>query len=285
MSEPDQRQLEIGLRAVNAAEDDLGHRIDNKPSKREVIRIAAIVALVGALLGSALSIGVSVLALGEVARQESRTTALGSDVANSRDLAEKAYQAAQAANGQLTARGQTPVPVPPPSDDDPTSTIVAASAARVLAQLPSVPSAEQVAQKLAADQLLNPPAVPVAQVSAVVASYLQANPPPKGDPGTPGENGQPGVEGKPGTDGKDGQPGPPPTEQQIQDAWVAYVQAHPDFLPSQLCANYGQNFNQAKDLVAQDGTRYTLYGCITSVVPPPVATTTPPDTPTETTGG
>jgi len=285
MSEPEQRQLEIGLRAVDAAEGDLGHRIDGKPSKREVIRIAAIVALVGALLGSALSIGVSVLALGQVARQESRTTALGSDVASSRELAEKAYQAAAAANSQLTARGQTPVPVPPPTDADPTSTIVAASAARVLAQLPPVPSAEQVAQKLAADQLLNPPSVPVAQVSAVVASYLQENPPPPGPTGPqglPGENGQPGENGK---NGADGQPGRPPTEQEIQDAWVAYVQAHPDFLPSQLCANYGQNFNQAKDLVAQDGTRYTLYGCITSVVPPPVATTTPPDTPTETTGG
>lgn len=281
MNEPEQRQLEIGLRAVDAAEGDLGHRIDNKPSRREVIRIAALVALVGALLGSALSIGVSVLALGQVARQESRTTALGSDVANSRELAQKAYQAAEAANSQLTARGQTPVPVPPPSADDPTSTIVAASAARVLAQLPPVPTAEQVAQRLASDQLLNPPAVPVAQVSATVASYLQANPPSKGDQGEPGQTGTPGA------NGRDGDPGPPPTDQQIQDAWVSYVQAHPDFLPTQLCANYGQNFNQAKDLVAQDGTRYTLYGCITQVVPPvPPTTTNPPtDDPTATTGG
>lgn len=279
MSEPEQRQLEIGLRAVNAAEDDLGHRIDGKPSKREVIRIAAVVALVGALLGSALSIGVSMLALGEVARQESRTTALGSDVANSRELAEKAYQAAQAANGQLTARGQTPVPVPPPTDGDPTSTIVAASAARVLAQLPPVPSAEQVAQRLASDQLLNPPPVPIAQVSAVVASYLQANPPP---PGPTGERGLPGENGQPGENGKNGADGPPPTDEQIQAAFVAYVQAHPDFLPAQLCANYGQNFNRAQDLVAQDGTRYTLYGCITAVVPP---VSTPEETPTATTTG
>ena len=280
MSEPEQRQLEFGLRALDAAETDLEHQIETKPSKREVIRIAALVALVASLLGSALSIGVSTLALGEVARQESRTTALGSDVANSKELAEKAYQAAQAANSQLTARGQTPVPVPPPSDDDPTSTIVAASAARVLAQLPPVPSAEQVAQRLAADQILNPPATPVAQVSAVVASYLQANPPPKGEPG---ERGQPGENGKNGADGKDA---PPPTDEQIQGAFIAYVQEHPDFLPSQLCANYGQNFNRAQDLVAQDGTRYTLYGCITAVVPP-VTTTTPEDTPTAstTTGG
>lgn len=281
MSEPEQRQLEIGLRAVNAAEDDLGHRIDTKPSKREVIRIAAIVALVGALLGSALSIGVSVLALGEVARQESRTTALGSDVANSKELAEKAYQAAQAANSQLTARGQTPVPVPPPSEDDPTSTIVAASAARVLAQLPAVPSAEQVAQRLAADQLLNPPAVPVAQVSAVVASYLQQNPPP---PGPTGQRGAPGENGQNGADGKDGRDAPPPTDEQIQAAFVDYVKANPDFLPSQLCANYGQNFNRAQDLIAQDGTRYTLYGCITNVVTPvPTSSEEPPPTPT--TGG
>jgi hypothetical protein len=284
MSEPEQRQLEIGLRAVDAAEQDLGHQIETKPSKREVIRIAALVALVASLLGSAVSIGVSTLALGEVARQESRTTALGSDVANSKDLAEKAYQAAQAANGQLTARGQTPVPIPPPSDNDPTSTIVAASAARVLAQLPQVPTAQQVAQRLASDQLLNPPAVPVAQVSAVVASYLQANPPPKGEPGTPGEKGQPGENGQNGQDGRDA---PPPTDEQIQGAFVAYVEAHPDFLPSQLCANYGQNFNRAQDLVAQDGTRYTLYGCITAVVPPvPSTTSTPMETPpSETTTG
>lgn len=284
MSEQDQRQLEIGLRAVDQAETSIEHKLDGKTSKRDVVRIATIVAVVVAVFGAAISIGVSALALGQSNRVRDASEVQAQQLQSNQELARKAYEAAQAANGQLTARGQTPVPVPPPNPDDPTGTIVAASAARVLAQLPPAPTAEQVAQRLASDQLLNPPSMPIAQVSAVVASYLKDNPPPKGDPGTPGENGEPGKNGENGHDGKDA---PPPTDQQIQDAFVSYVQAHPDFLPSQLCANYGQNFNRAQDLVAQDGTRYTLYGCITQVVPPapPSTTDTPTDEPTATTGG
>lgn len=284
MTEEDQRQLETGLRAVDQAESSIEHKLDGKTSRRDVVRISVIVAVVVAVFGAAVSIGVSAIALGQSIRVRDATEAQAQQLATNQELARKAYEAAQAANGQLTARGQTPVPVPPPNPDDPTGTIVAASAARVLAQLPPAPTAEQVAQRLASDQLLNPPPVPVAQVSAVVASYLQANPPPKGDPGTPGATGQPGKNGEDGRDGKDA---PPPTDEQIQAAFVAYVQAHPDFLPSQLCANYGQNFNRAQDLVAQDGTRYTLYGCITQVTPPtPPSTTDPPtDEPTATTGG
>lgn len=265
-----ERQLEVGLDAVDVVETQQ-QEIDRKPSRREVIRLAFIVAIVVALIMGGVAIGVSTLAFGEAARTAAEQEAVAKDLEKNQELARQAYEAAQAANASLTARGQATVPVPPPNPDDPTATIVAAATARVLASLPPSPppTADQVATAVANQLMLNPPPGPSpAQVLTAVAAYLRDNPPP---PGPTGPSGLPGADGKNGTDGKngiDGRDAPPPTEAELQQAFVNYIQANPNFLPTQLCAAYGQNFNQAKDLVTQDGSRITLYGCITEVKPP-----------------
>lgn len=257
-----QHDLEAGLGAVDFVEEKLEHEIGAKPSRREVVRIAVIAAIVISILGSAFSIAISTLALG----QASQTAA---DVRANERLAQQAYEAAQAANGQLTARGQVGVPVPPPSSEDPTGTIVAASAARVLAALPPTPTAQQVAQQLAADQALNPPAPAPAAVIAIVADYLAAHPAPPGPsgepgaPGTPGSNGENGKDGEVGPVGPEGKQGPPPTAEQIQAA---------------MCPSSTGSLGTASRLQAEDGTTYTIYGCIVEAVPPSTSSETPTNT-------
>jgi hypothetical protein len=256
------QELETGLGAVDFVEGKLEHEIETKPSRREVVRIAVLAAIVISVLGSAFSIGVSTLAL-------SQTHQTASDVAANQRLAQQAYDAAQAANGQLTARGQASVPVPPPSSDDPTGTIVAASAARVLAALPPAPTAQQVAQQLAADQALNPPAPAPAAVISIVADYLAAHPAPAGptgeagQPGTNGTNGQNGKDGDTGPVGPEGKQGPPPNAEQIQDA---------------MCPSTTGRLGTASRLKADDGTMYTIYGCIVEEIPSPTSSETPTTT-------
>jgi hypothetical protein len=255
-----QHELQTGLGAVDFVEGKLEHEIEAKPSRREVVRIAVIAAIVISVLGSAFSIAVSTLAL-------SQTHQTAADLATQGRLAQQAYDAAQAANAQLTARGQAQVPIPPPNPDDPTQTIVAASAARVLAALPPTPTAQQVAQQLAADQALNPPAPAPAAVIAIVADYLAAHPAPPGkdgEPGQPGQPGQPGKDGDTGPQGEKGEKGDPPTAAEIQAA---------------MCPSSTGQLGTASRLQAEDGTTYTIYGCIVEAVPPPVTSS---ETPTST---
>lgn len=258
--------LEVGGAALAQA----AHDIERKPDRREVAKIAVIAAVAVSMIMGAVAIGVSVYAFSSATRASVAQEAAAKDQEASRKLAEQAYTAAQEANRTLQERGQAPVPIPVP-DGDPTDTIVAAATARVLAQLPDTrPTAAQLGQAVAGYFIANPitPAGPTpGQISQSLAGYLATNPPPSGPPG---EDGKPGADGKNGVDGKDGAP---PTDAQIQQAFVSYMQANPEFLPRQLCRNYGQNFNQAKDLTSSDGTRYTLYGCITEVQPPAQSTT------------
>jgi hypothetical protein len=251
-----QQDLQAGLGAVDFVEERLEHEIETKPSRREVVRIAVAAAIIISVLGSAFSIGISTLALG----QAHQTAA---DVAANERLARQAYDTAQAANGQLSARGQAQVPVPPPSSDDPTGTIVAASAARVLAALPPTPTAQQVAQQLAADQALNPPAPAPAAVIRVVADYLAQHPAPAGptgERGQPGTNGENGKNGDTGPAGPEGKQGPPPTAEEIQAA---------------MCPSSTGHLGTASRLQAEDGTTYTIYGCIVEALPPSTSSEVP----------
>jgi len=248
-----QRDLEAGLGAVDFVEERLEHEIEIKPSRREVVRIAVAAAIIISVLGSAFSIAVSTLALG----QAQQTAA---DVATNERLARQAYDAAQAANGQLSARGQAQVPVPPPSSQDPTATIVAASAARVLASLPATPTAQQVAQQLAADQALNPPAPAPSAVIRVVADYLAQHPAPAGPTGERGQPGTNGKDGDTGPAGPEGKQGPPPTAEEIQAA---------------MCPSSTGTLGTASRLQAEDGTTYTIYGCIVEASPPSTSSAIP----------
>lgn len=256
MTEPEQ-QLDKALIAVETMQDNMDHRIDAKPSRREVIRLAVIVAIVVAVLGSAVSIGVSVLAFGQATRTAADQASDRADLKQNQNLAKQAFDAATAANAQLSARGQAPVQIPPPDPSDPTPTIVAAAAARVLAQLPQAPTAAQVAQQLAADQALNPPAPSPSAVITIVADYLAGHPAPAGPTGQQGVEGKQGV---PGAEGRAGADGHTPTAQEIRDA---------------MCPAATGQLGTASKLTSEDGTTYTIYGCIVESVPPPVITTTP----------
>lgn len=276
-------ELVAALDDADGAVEIAQQALDRKPGRREVTKIAIAAAIVISVIMGAVAIGVSTLAISEAARTSADQRAAAKDAEANKKLAESAYTSAQEANKALQSRGQNPVPVPPPTDEDPTDTIVAAATARVLAQLPDQrPTAGQLAQAVAEYFIINPVGPTPGQLSSSLAKYFAENPPPSGPAGPSGQRGTPGQDGQPGKDGVDGRngvDGRTPTAEDIQREFVAYVQANPEFLPQQVCRNYGQNFNEAKDLVAADGTRYTLYGCITNVVPP--ATTVP----TETTGG
>lgn len=144
-------------------------------------------------------------------------------------------------NRELQARGQEPVAAP--AGTDPADAVAAAVTARVIAQLPATPTAEQVAaaivptvtanvlgpsqQQIAASVSryfsLNPPqpGPPPSQadIDAAVQRALAQNPPPAGPTGPAGPAGpagQAGADGKPGADstvpgpaGATGATGPP----------------------------------------------------------------------------
>lgn len=146
------------------------------------------------------------------------------------------------ANDQLVARGQAPVTTSP--TPDPSEAIQAAVLAKVLAQLPAAPTADQVAavlQPAVSAQVTGPsrdtlaqlvsayfadnPTTP--QIQAAVDAFLTQHPPergPQGDPGRAGDKGETGdkgdsppclslpdqCQGKAGDNGADSTvPGPP----------------------------------------------------------------------------
>jgi hypothetical protein len=85
---------------------------------------------------------------------------------------------------------------------------------------------------------MGPPGPPAteAQIAELVSSYLDKNPPAKGDPGQPGPQGIPGIQGpqgKPGAVGPQGKPGPmgppgpPATEAQIAELVSSYLDKNP----------------------------------------------------------
>lgn len=272
---PDRHQvIEETLAQGQAAADEADHQIAVRPERREVVRIAVIAAIVITLLGVAVSIGVSMLALSSSARTAAETEANSRDLAASQKLAQQAADAAQEANDTLRSRGQAPVPVPPPDPNDPIDTLTSAAAARVLAQLPEIrPSAAQLGGAVADYLIANPPGPSAGQISQALAGYFATNPPPSGPRGPRGDT---GTTGQDGANGADGQPGAAPSAADIQAAFVDYVKTHPQFLPDELCASFGDNFAEAKTLVSSDGTQYSLFGCITEIIPGPA-----PPTPTE----
>lgn len=257
--------LERTLAAAHAANDHVAEVVDSKPDRREVHRYVLIACLTFSMFTGAVAIGVSVLAARSVSSAAADAAAAKRAVTENKDLANKAYEAAQAANEKLEQRGQAPVPVPPP--ENASETLVAAATASVLASLPpaAAPTREALAEAVANYMAANPvtPLGPtIGQVSEALAGYLVANPPPSGEKGEPGT---------PGVAGEKGDKGDPPTAADIQAAFVAYVQANPGVLRDNLCLGEGQGqYGLATDLIAADGSRITGWLCVTSSTPPVV---------------
>jgi hypothetical protein len=199
----------------------------------------------------------------------------GAQIDDLQAAAEQAKPQGEAANDELERRGQEPVDIPEPGEGADLDVIVAAATARVLASIPDPsPTAAELGAAIARHMATNPPPGPsTAQLSATLAGYLATNPIPPGPPGADcdpavrpecrGPQGEQGVQGEPGRDGVDGRT---PTEADIQMAFVAFVEANPDFLPAALCQGRG-SFGEA-EVRAADGGTVTGYLCITSSTPP-----------------
>lgn len=173
------------------------------------------------------------------------------------------------ANRELQARGQQPVATP--ASGDPADAVAAAVTARVIAQLPPTPTAEQVAQAIVPAVTANVLGPSQAQITAAVGAYFVRNPPqpgpppsqadidaavqrflsqnpppagPKGDKGDKGDQGEPGEDGadstEPGPRGPEGPPGPPPAGWTFTDAFGATHTCtrdgdSPDTAPTYTC--------------------------------------------------
>jgi hypothetical protein len=226
-------QIDDNAVTATAAAQTLGHALGTKASNAFVWKVAFVVSC----FAVAASVGISSIALSQLADQRAAQVASDRTAQTIRQRADDAYAAAQAANDELKRRGQQPVTVPKPTDTQSSDTIVAAATARVLASLPPVvstpPTAASIAAAVAGYFAANPPpSVTPTQVANAVAAYLAANPPPSGAQGPPGVD---GAAGPAGPAGPKGDAGPPPTAQQIMDAFNDAATSN----PSLLCAGKG----------------------------------------------
>lgn len=234
-----------------------------RSTRRWLPFIMAGVAFVSILFSMAVAIGI----LDLYAKQ----TQVSAAVSEIRQLAEDAKTTGDAANAELERRGQQPVPIPQPGQAQDSDVLVAAATARVLASLPDLqPSAAElgaaIAQYVASNSTRFSPSPQ--QIAAATAAYFETNPPPSGPPGVDGQPGEPGAKGEKGDKGD------PPTQQEIQAAFEAYIRDHPNV----LCPR-GGSFAQLRVALADGGTADT-WQCVVAVAPPSSTTTGPPVIPT-----
>lgn len=209
-----------------AAATSLGAGLSRKADRGDVWKVAFVVSL----FAIAIAVFISVGAAQDVVELKADQAAAESRREAERERTRQAIESLQQANRELTERGQQPVNQPP--DIALGEALVAATAARVLADLPPapMPSDEQLANAIAAHLLVNPAQVPPSAVASQVSSYLTANPPPPGPPGKQGEKGDPGRDGRDGADGR------APTAEEIMAVFNEATAANPDL----LCAGKGK---------------------------------------------
>jgi hypothetical protein len=270
MSEHRERIAEP-LATGHAAVAAVGESLDRKADRGDVVRASAVSGIVAAVVAVLISVPLAVGAASEQAAQEVRTDALESQQRDNRDRADAAYTAAQEANAELARRGQQPVDVPKPTGDGADQdTLVAATVAGALAELPDVvraPTADELGGAVARYMASHPaPGVTPDMVSDSVAAYLAANPPATGSPGAAGADGASGPQGPQGPQGEKGEKGDSPTADEILTAFYGAARANPNL----MCAGTDSVFTQIDGVLVQpDGAlvpqRQTIWACI----PPP----------------
>jgi hypothetical protein len=237
-----------------AVAEQAGEASAARSARRWLPFIMAGVLLVSLLMSSAVAIA--------VAQLYARQAQVDAAVSETRQLAENAKAAGDAANAELVRRGQTPVPIPQPGQAQDSEVLVAAAAARVLQSLPNMtPTAADLAAAVGAYVAANPVRVGPSpqQVADAVAAYFATTPPPSGPPGPTGIQGEPGT---PGTQGERGERGPPPTAEEIRNALTEFLRDNPDV----LCPR-GGSFSQLTVRLADGGTADT-WACVVQVAPP-----------------
>ncbi|WP_158883984.1 hypothetical protein [Amycolatopsis anabasis] len=223
--------------------------------------------LVALFVGAAAGLGVLNL-YGRQATTDAAVDAL-------RHQAETSKASGEVANAELARRGQAPVPIPQPGTGDDTEVLVSSATARVLATLPSTRPGPAELGRAVADFLAQNPVTPgmptPQQINTALAAYLATSPPPPGPPGTAGLPGPPGPSGTPGSEGTPGEPGapgppgpagPPPSPEEIQGAFLAYVHNNPDA----LCPR-GGTYSQLRVVTVEGGTSDT-WQCVVGTTPP-----------------
>lgn len=226
-----------------AAANTLGEGLSHKADRRDVWKVAAVVAC----LGAALAITVSMAAAYQIVHLQAERAAEQAKFTAEQERTRQAIAALEEANRDLQARGQQPIPHPP--DLEASETLVAAATARVLATLPPAPtpSAQQVGDAVASYMVTHPVGASPTLVAQQVAGYLAANPPPagpQGEKGDAGDKGEPGDEGPPGEPGEKGEPGRTPTAEEIVAAFSQAAAQNPDL----LCAGKGK-FTEVRGFV------------------------------------
>lgn len=184
-------EREVAEETYRVAADRLPRQVRGV-ARVEAARVARRIGAIGAVLAVLASVAIA------VAAYSTATNARDVATANAETI-ELALGRLDRANDTLTARGQTPVPQPV-QPDDPTEAIAAAVLAQVLASLPPSPSADDVAARIqgaVTAQVLGPT---TDELARLVAAYFEANPP---------------------------QPGPPPTQAQIDAAVARAIAANP----------------------------------------------------------
>lgn len=208
-----------------------------------------------------------------VANLSDRQSATEAGLTALRLQAEQAKPSGDKANQELADRGQPQVPIPTPGTAPDTDVIVSAAAARVLASLPvyvtKADLGRGIAEYLAANPVASAGPTP-SQLAATIAGYLATNPPPSGPPGATGPTGEPGQSGAVGQQGPKGDKGDPPTAQEIQAAFVQYIQDNPDV----LCPR-GGSIAQLRVQLADGGSADT-WTCVVATYPAPTTTSALP---------
>jgi hypothetical protein len=224
--------LEQSEMAAGRLEHEHVGRIATRAARKESRRYG----LWGVLFAALVSLAVSLVAVSVAAKASTTAEQATESAQAARHTIDDALAELAAANKQLQERGQAPVQVAP--NPDPSDAIQAAVLAKVLAQLPATPTAQQVAavlQPAVAAQVTGPsrdtlaqlvssyfadnPTTP--QIQAAVDSFLTQHPPKDGNDGRDGDKGEKGdsppcleeasqCRGQNGTDSTvAGPPGPP----------------------------------------------------------------------------
>lgn len=262
------------LEDAQAAVVAVGHTLEGKPDRREVLRTAIASGIVGAIAAVLIAVPLSIAGARTQARtdasQDARAAALEQSQKEDRARADDAYSAAQEANAELKRRGQEPVPVPKPEGTDSAQdTLVAAAVAGTLAALPKTsrgPSAAELGRAVATYMASNPAPGPSArQIAAAVAAWLQAHPPADGTDGRDGQDGPTGPGGPTGPTGPQGPAGPAPTAEEIQAAVAAELADNPGV----LCTSTGGTWTRLDNVVIDadpsvtlDATTATVWACV-----------------------
>lgn len=204
--EESREALEQSEMAAGRLEHEHVERVATRTARRESRKYG----LWGAVFAALIAVGISVLAVSLAEKASANADQAALSAQSAQHTVDDALAELNAANKQLQERGQAPVQAP--ADPDPSEAIQAAVLAKVLAQLPAAPTAEQVAAvlqpavvaqvtgptrdqlaQLVADYFAQNPTA--AQIQAAVDNYLNRNPPAPGPKGDKGDDGKAGKDG------------------------------------------------------------------------------------------